>query len=146
MNPDNPSRPASETPSQALDPVTTLGELREAVAQFVAARDWQRYHTSKNLAMSIAIEAAEIMEHFQWCTIQEGQEMMADPTIRAQVADELADVFIYGLSFANQAGIDVAQAIRTKLARNELRFPVEEVRQWKTGDDRPKGDHTGKRR
>ena len=135
MSPKTSSHPSP----QELDPVTTLGELREAVARFVEARNWQRYHTSKNLAMSIAIEAAEIMEHFQWCTIEEGQAMMADPAARAQVADELADVFIYGLSFANQAGIDIAQAILAKLARNEQRFPVEEVLQWKTGDDRPKG-------
>ena len=111
-----------------MDERTTIAELKEAVAAFIAARDWQSFHTSKNLAMSIAIEAAEIMEHFQWGSIEEGQELIKDPAARAEVADELADVLIYCLSFANQAEIDVSEAIRAKLARNEDRFPAAKYR------------------
>ena len=77
--------------------------------------------------MSIAIEAAEIMEHFQWLTVEQSAEAMQDAAKRTAVADELADVLIYCLSFANSAGIDVSQAIQTKLARNEIRFPVAEA-------------------
>lgn len=112
-----------------MDEQTTIAELRAAVARFVAARAWQGYHTPKNLAMSIAIEAAEIMEHFQWLTVQEGQDQMAEPAKRAEVADELADVLIYCLSFANSSGIDISSAIRTKLARNESRFPIQAGRE-----------------
>ena len=108
------------------DQETSVGELREAVKQFVSARDWEGFHNPKNLAMSIAIEAAEIMEHFQWGTIEEGKVLMKDDAGRAEVADELADVMIYCLSFANASGIDVSEAILKKLARNEKRFPISE--------------------
>ena len=111
-----------------MDQVTTIGDLRAAVQQFVSARDWEQYHTVKNLAMSIAIEAAEIMEHFQWQGREESQQALADPAAHAEVADELADVLIYCLSFANSAQIDVSDAIYKKLARNEQRFPVGQVR------------------
>lgn len=111
-----------------MDDQTTLGELRAEVHDFVAARDWDQYHVPKNLAISIAIEAAEIMEHFQWLSVEESTALLQDTTKRAEVADELADVLIYCLSFANHAGIDISQAIRAKLDRNETRFPVAEVK------------------
>ena len=110
------------------DETTTVGAVKAAVHEFVAARDWYQFHTPKNLAMSIAIEAAELMEHFQWQSLEDSAAFMADETAKAEVADELADVLIYALSFANSSGIDVTAAIRKKLARNELRFPVEQVR------------------
>jgi NTP pyrophosphatase (non-canonical NTP hydrolase) len=112
----------------ASDQETTVGALRTAVHEFVAARDWYQYHSPKNLAMSIAIEAAEIMEHFQWISPAEAAVQMADDRTRAEVADELADVLIYCLSFANSTGIDVSEAVHKKLARNKDRFPVAVVR------------------
>lgn len=110
-----------------MDDCTTIADLRAEVADFVAARDWNGYHTPKNLAMSIAIEAAEMMEHFQWLTVEQAVDLTQEPSAQAEIADELADVLIYCLSFANAAGIDVAAAVRAKLARNEYRFPVEIV-------------------
>lgn len=107
-----------------MDSQTTINELRIAIRDFVDARDWRRYHTPKNLAMSIAIEAAEILEHFQWLTQEESRKRVENPEARTGVADELADVLIYCLSFANQAGIDLSDAVRAKLARNQFRFPV----------------------
>ncbi len=112
----------------ASDQQITVGDLRSAVHEFVSARDWYQYHWPKNLAMSIAIEAAELMEHFQWYTPEEVTARISDPQRKAEVADELADVLIYCLSFANSTGIDVSQAVLRKLARNETRFPVETVR------------------
>jgi NTP pyrophosphatase (non-canonical NTP hydrolase) len=106
---------------------TTMGELRDAVASFVTAREWGRYHSPKNLAMSMAIEATEIMEIFQWSDPAEGAIILADPEVRAAVADELADVLIYMLSFANQVDLDLSQAFWQKMARNESRFPVDQV-------------------
>lgn len=111
-----------------MDEQTTLAELRQAVREFVAARHWERFHTPKHLSMSIAIEAAEIMEHFQWLTEQQSRELVQDGEQRAEIADELADVLIYCLSFANSADIDISQAVRKKLARNETRFPPEQIR------------------
>ncbi len=106
------------------DLVTTLAELREAVSRFIAARCWEPYHTPKNLAMSISIEAAEIMEHFQWLTPEEEAGRVQDPAAYLEIADELADVLIYCLSFANVTGIDISASVRAKLERNEARFPV----------------------
>jgi len=100
------------------DDGTTVAELKARIAAFAAARQWQQFHTGKNLAMSIAIEAAELMEHFQWAP-------PAEEAIDHQaVAEELADVLIYALAFANSQGIDVATAVTRKLDKNEGRFPA----------------------
>ncbi len=109
------------------DTETTLSDLRARVAEFVNARNWQPFHNPKNLAMSIAIEAAEIQEHFQWLTIEESREYARSLENRLDVADELADVIIYCLSFANATEIDVTNAVLKKLARNEYRFPRPET-------------------
>lgn len=105
------------------DTNTTVAELKQLVAQFITERDWQGYHLSKNLAMSIAIEAAELMEHFQWLDNDEGQLSLDQPATKAAVADELADVLIYALSFALQANLDISQIVREKMLRNQTRFP-----------------------
>ncbi len=110
-----------------MDDVTTVGALRAAVDEFIRQRDWYRFHTPKNLAMSIAIESAELMEHFQWYGLEESAARLADPAIHAEVSDELADVLIYCLSFANASQIDVSEAVQKKLARNQVRFPVDKV-------------------
>ena len=112
----------------AADAQTTLGALRQAVADFVAARDWQPFHSPKNLSMSIAIEAAELMERFQWLTPQEAQVAVQDSAERVAVADELADVLIYCLSLSNALNLDVSSAVLGKLRTNEQRYPVEEFR------------------
>jgi dCTP diphosphatase len=106
----------------------TLADLRQCVADFVAARDWERFHLPRNLSVAIAIEAAELMEHFQWLTHEQASVAMQDEQKRAAVADELADVLIYGFSLANALGIDVSTVVLGKLARNEQRFPVEKWR------------------
>jgi NTP pyrophosphatase (non-canonical NTP hydrolase) len=107
-----------------MDDQTTITELRQAVQKFVNDRNWARYHTPKNLSMSIAIETAEMLEHFQWRTAEESWDLLDDQETYAEIVDELADVLIYCLSFANQADIDISNAIRAKLERNEGRYPV----------------------
>lgn len=111
-----------------MDAEVTIGELRRAVHEFTDERDWYRYHTPKNLAMSIAIETAELMEHFQWLTVEESKALIQNDDARAEIADELADILIYAFSFSNSAGIDISDAILRKLDRNQTRFPVEAVR------------------
>jgi NTP pyrophosphatase (non-canonical NTP hydrolase) len=101
---------------------TTLADLRQRVADFVAARDWQQFHTPRNLSIAIAVEAAELMEHFQWLTQEQASAAMEDEEKRAAVVDELADVLIYGLSLANALGVDVSTAVLDKLTRNERRL------------------------
>jgi NTP pyrophosphatase (non-canonical NTP hydrolase) len=110
------------------DAHTTVGALRQAVADFVAARDWQPFHDPKNLSMSIAIEAAEIMEHFQWLASDQAWTDVDDPAERAAVADELADVIIYCLSLSNALNLDVSSAVLAKLQTNEDRYPADEFR------------------
>jgi dCTP diphosphatase len=112
----------------ATDPHTTVAGLRQAVAAFVAARDWQPFHSPKNLSMSIAIEAAELMEHFQWLTTEEAQVAVRDHAELAAVADELADVVIYCLSLSNALEIDLSSAVLAKLQTNEHRYPAGEFR------------------
>jgi dCTP diphosphatase len=110
--------------SESSDARTTVAALRQAVARFVNERSWERYHTPKNLAMSIAIEAAEVMERFQWYSSQESVTLVKDAEVCTAVADELADVVIYCLALSNQADIDLSAAIRNKLDQNAKRFPV----------------------
>ncbi|MBN1139751.1 MAG: nucleotide pyrophosphohydrolase [Anaerolineae bacterium] len=114
--------------SDETDACTTVGELRQAVAAFVDARDWRPFHTAKNLSMSIAIEAAELMERFQWLTPDEALAAVGEPAERAAVAEELADIVIYCLSLSNALDLDLSSAVLGKLRTNEHRYPVGEFR------------------
>jgi NTP pyrophosphatase (non-canonical NTP hydrolase) len=111
-----------------MDEHTTLADLRHRVAEFIAARDWEQFHTPKNLSTSIAIEAAELLEHFQWLTDEQAAAALQDEEKLVAMADELADVVIYALSLANALDVDVSEAVLGKLERNEDRFPAEEWR------------------
>jgi NTP pyrophosphatase (non-canonical NTP hydrolase) len=106
------------------DHQTTIADLRKLVQHFVEERDWGGYHTPKNLAMSIAIESAELMENFQWHTPEESIQVLQNPESRQEVVGELADVLIYCIVLANQADIDISRAIEATLRRNEGRFPI----------------------
>jgi dCTP diphosphatase len=110
------------------DANTTVAELRALVRHFVDQRDWQQFHAPKNLAMSLAIEAAELMEHFQWISPEESREIAAEPAKLAEVSDELADVLCYALAMANQLNIDLSAAIRGKMKKNEEKYPADEFR------------------
>jgi dCTP diphosphatase len=123
----------------ATDAQTTVGALRQAVADFVDAREWRPFHSPKNLSMSIAIEAAELMERFQWLTTEEAQAAVEDPAERAAVADELADILIYCLSLSNALDLDVSSAVLGKLQTNEHRYPADEFRGRFRRPEREKG-------
>lgn len=105
-----------------------MGELRQAVAAFVNARDWRPFHSPKNLTMSIAIEAAELMEHFQWLSLDEAWAAGGEPAGQAAVAEELADVLIYCLSLSNALDLDVSSAVLDKLQINAGRYPVDQFK------------------
>lgn len=111
-----------------MDDRTTIGELRELVRQFVDARDWRQFHTPKNLSMSLAIEAAELMEHFQWLTPEESRQLAEQPDRLREVGEELADVLCYALAMANELGLDVATALGDKMVKNAQKYPAEEFR------------------
>ncbi len=110
------------------DSSTTIAELRQVIADFIAEREWQRYHDPKNLAMSIAIEAAELMEHFQWVRSEETAAVLENERQRAEIIDEVADVACYLLSLANALGIDLSDAVHAKVAKNAAKYPVERFR------------------
>ena len=110
------------------DAAVTLGELKERIAAFAKARDWEQFHAPKNLAMALASEVGELMEHFLWLDIAESRHLCEDAAKRAQVAEELADVLIYALRFADVTGLDATKAILAKMERNEERYPVRKAK------------------
>lgn len=110
------------------DSQTTVAQLRELVRQFVEERDWRQFHTPKNLSMSLAIEAAELMEHFQWLTPKESRAISDDDAKLEEVADELSDVVCYALALANELEIDVAKSLERKMAKNREKYPADEYR------------------
>ena len=103
-----------------------LEELKERLRAFVAVRDWDRFHSPKNLAMALAVEAAELVELFQWLTEEESAAPDADRRRRA--AEELADVLVYLVRIADRLDIDLLQAAGEKLEQNALKYPAERVR------------------
>lgn len=104
----------------------TLQELKQRMASFVRERDWEQFHTPKNLSMSIAIEAAELMEHFQWLTVEQSRNL--DPEALAEIGEELADIVIYSLSMANALKLDLADTVQAKMEKNIRKYPSERVR------------------
>lgn len=110
------------------DADTTLQDLRERVAAFVRERDWEQFHTPKDLASAIAIEAAELMELFLWRSVSEVEAVAVGPESRHKVQDELADVLILCLSLANRLEIDTADAVVRKLETNRAKYPADVVR------------------
>ncbi len=104
----------------------SLAELQSAVAAFVDERDWAQFHAPKNLAMGVAVEAAEIMEHFLWCSTD--ASFALDERKRAEVANEIGDVLIYLLGLGRALDIDIIAAARDKLVINREKYPVEKAK------------------
>ena len=103
------------------DSTTTIDQLKGLVNRFVQERSWESFHSPKSLSMSIAIEAAELMEHFQWTNPESPTLAIAHD---APVAQELSDVIAYCLALANVLGIDVSRSLESKMERNQLKYPV----------------------
>jgi NTP pyrophosphatase (non-canonical NTP hydrolase) len=120
------------------DQTTTLSDLRQLMADFVQKREWNQFHSPKNLSMSLAIEAAELMEHFQWLTIDQSRAITGQREKLADVSDELADVLCYALALANELQIDVSAAVRNKMVKNEQKYPAAEFKGRFGHDDLPK--------
>lgn len=103
-----------------------MERLIEEIREFNAERDWEQFHSPKNLAMALVVEAGEVAEIFQWLTEEESQDLA--PEIAASAGEELADAFIYLLNLADQLSIDLLVAAREKLKRNAEKYPAEIVR------------------
>jgi NTP pyrophosphatase (non-canonical NTP hydrolase) len=135
--PANQPTAGEPTAAPAGDDRTTVAELRDIVRRFVAERNWQQFHAPKNLSMSLAIEAAEFMEHFQWIDTAESRTLGGDPARLAPIADELADVVCYALALANELDIDLSRALREKMVKNAIKYPASEIR-GRFGHDDPR--------
>ncbi|NOQ52946.1 MAG: nucleotide pyrophosphohydrolase [Desulfuromonadaceae bacterium] len=108
------------------DDQLTLQDLKAQMAVFVRERDWEQFHSPKNLSMSIAIEAAEMMEHFQWLTVEQSRQL--DDVARAEIGEELADILIYSLSMANILQLDLTATVLAKMEKNRRKYPADKVR------------------
>jgi NTP pyrophosphatase (non-canonical NTP hydrolase) len=107
-------------------PVNSLESLRLALRQFVAERDWDQFHSPKNLAMALSVEASELLEHFQW--MPEAESNRLGPEKLNQVREEMADVLIYLVRIADKLGVDLLEASSKKLVVNAKKYPVENAR------------------
>lgn len=103
-----------------------ISALQRSLRYFVAERDWEQFHSPKNLAMALSVEAAELVEIFQWLT--EAQSADLDAPTRAAVGQEIADIQIYLARLADRLNIDIPSAVNDKLARNARKYPADEVR------------------
>ena len=110
------------------DKKSTIDELKTLVESFVDERDWQQFHSAKNLSMSISIEAAELMELFQWLTLEEAKEAMAKGKTREDAIDEIADIMIYAIAFCNRNNIDLSDAIKQKMEKNIRKYSSNEYK------------------
>ena len=101
-----------------------IDALQQRLRDFAAARDWQPYHAPKNLAMALMVEAAELMEHFQWSTLDESRALTKDPAKKEAIADEIADVLLYLVQLADHTGVNIDQAVEAKLRKNAIKHPA----------------------
>jgi len=105
---------------------TDLDKLRDAVRKFAAERDWDQFHSPKNLAMALSVESAELLEIFQWLTEEESRDL--PPITKAAAADEIADVLIYLLRIADKLAIDPVAAAQRKMIANAKKYPADKAR------------------
>jgi NTP pyrophosphatase (non-canonical NTP hydrolase) len=98
-------------------------EIKKALRRFAEERGWGQFHSPKNLATALAVEAGELLEHFQWMNEAQSDELATEK--RIEVAEEIADVQIYLLQLADRLGIDLEDAVRSKITKNALRYPIE---------------------
>src|SRR5437660_12809322 len=110
------------------DATTTLVDLKEAVRQFAHERDWEQFHSPKNLSMGLAAEAAELMEHFLWVDCEASRHVVNNPTKLGEVADEMADVACYLLNMSLTLGVDLSEAILAKIKKNAIKYPAEKYK------------------
>jgi len=107
------------------DANTTINELKEEIKNFIKKRDWEKYHNLKDLAESICIEAAELLEIFQWRKIEEIEKLIEDEKFKIKISEEIADIIIYLLNMSESAKIDITKAVLNKIKKNEGKYPIE---------------------
>lgn len=103
-----------------------LEAIRQCVAKFADERDWDQFHSPKNLVMALSVEVSELMEHFQWLTETQSREL--DDVTRSAVADEIADVQVYLVRIADSLGVDILSSVASKMEKNAQKYPADKVR------------------
>ncbi|NQZ85647.1 MAG: nucleotide pyrophosphohydrolase [Nanoarchaeales archaeon] len=111
-----------------LDSKVNLEELKKEVADFSTKRDWDQFHNAKELALALSIESSELLELFRWKTPEEVKEIMNDVSKKEEVKDELSDIFNFVLRIAQFYDIDLTSALRSKMKKNELKYPVDKFK------------------
>lgn len=96
--------------------------------EFIAARDWEQFHSVKNLSMALSVEVSELVEIFQWMKEEESNQVSEKPEIQDKVREEIADVFIYLLRIAQKADIDISEAVHQKMEKNAAKYPPEKAK------------------
>ena len=114
--------------NELSDTTATIALLKKRIRKFVEEREWGKYHNSKDLAISIAVEASELLELFQWVREKDIEALLKDAAKFTMLEDELADIIILCLNLANVTGIDVSRAVMKKIVKNEAKYPVELVK------------------
>lgn len=109
-------------------PLVDVSRLQEAIALFARERDWEQFHSPKNLAMALSAEVGELLELFQWLSEDASRRVAHDPASARPVRDEIADVMLYLVRLAAVLGVDVDEAVRSKLATNALKYPADRAR------------------
>ena len=120
-----------------------LADLQQRLRAFAAARQWQPYHTPKNLAMALIVEAAELQELFQWLTPAESQLLTADPAQKKRVGEEMADVLLYLLQLAAHPGADLCDTEERKLVKNAIKHPAPPAGPASADGPQPGSAHSG---
>ena len=111
-----------------MDKQTTLDQLKEQIQTFCQERDWDQFHSAKDLAIGAVTESSELLEHFRFLTVSQVEQVMGEEDKRQEVSDELADVLFFILRFAQRYEIDLASAFADKMERNGQRYPASEFR------------------
>ncbi len=104
----------------------TFDEIKNYLREFAHARDWEQFHSPKNLAMALSVEVAELLEHFQWLTEKQSKDL--DAETKSKVIDEIADVQLYLIRLADQLDVDILQAVNNKARKNEEKYPPDKVK------------------
>jgi len=110
------------------DSTTTISRIKKEIARFIEERDWERFHSPKNLSMSITIEAAELMEVFQWMDVDEARSKSTLPEMKQKIEEEIADISIYILSLCNTLRLDLSACISSKIRKNREKYPADRCR------------------
>ena len=110
------------------DRSTTIKDLKNFVEDFVKERDWSQFHNAKNLSMALTIEAGELMDIFKWNTLEDCDLKMSEKSSREEAIDELADILIYAIAFANRNRINISEAINQKMIKNRIKYPSDKYK------------------